>query len=792
MTLTLLTYNNKFNRIVKRPLPSVDAYLDAGAIFRIQLDDVQNWNPNDHVYTQHVFNYEGPTPDYLIAEDDDGMLSRWFVTEAKRTRYGQYQVTLYRDLLADFFNEVVSAPMYVERAMASFGDSALYNDEGLSVNQILQKKDLLYDQTGCPWIVGYVPKSYPETPKQVTFAYYPVPDYTVVDIEDFTYYSELNKPYLTDNQTLFAEAFYTVSGGTANAKRGCTLQLNQSSITGSAPTNQAQWSNLTVIPPVYQGTYEGTVAGQSEGGIYVIKDIIDTALASCNPGTVYSNACNATGFTTPNTALEALVGKTIRDTTADVYYRIVKETSVLHIEKKIESLSGALWTSLENVFSGRSKDGFVEYSTPSFQLVADLKMVSYSLRSVGAAGEVDFTKERTKLEDQPYDMFCIPYSDDIWLEYNGIQGPRFTKALGMGFAQQLAADLGSSAVYDIQILPYCPVPHLFKIVNGVKMMEFKDVACTEINSQPVGGAAQVIGALFWSSRSQFSFNLDYEINLPINVTETKVMQICDKYRLCSPNMSSFFDFDPVKNDGVYGFEVDCYYKPFNPYIHINPKFGGIYGEADWEVRGLDLTGNFSLSQVTSAWADYQLQNKNFQNIFDRQQEHLQTVRKHERVQQIAGAAAGALGAGVSAGVASGNVAVGAVAGVLSGAAGAADVMSSEKLHQENLDYNQANYTMSLDNIQALPESLTRVDTLSPNNPLIPYIEYYTCTEIERVAVQNKIKYNSMTINRIGTIQEFLKGSETFIRGSLIRIPALEDDYHIASEIAKQLLIGVFI
>lgn len=794
MNLTLLRYANYKNRIVRTPLQSVQDYVDIyGATILTELMGVINWNPNDGISANQVLDYTGATPDYCLVSNDYGEIeSRWYVMEARRTRHGQYQVELLRDVIADYYNEVIGATCFIEKAHVPLGDPAIYNSENLYVNQILKRKDLLYDKTGCPWIVGYVPKEYPETDKPITFEYYPAPDESVADIKTYDYYSLLNKMYLSNTQTLYTEAFYSISGGVAKSKRGITLQITPSGITPTAPTNASSWE-MADIDVIYQGYYEGDAQGESDGGFYVIKDIVKPKIEALNKNDIYTTACAATGYTAPNEVLDTLVGRTIRDTTANVYYRVVKTTQSFPLNKQITSLSGSLWSKLQGVYNGRSNDGFVEYSTSSFNLIGPLNVVEYKLEPVGAAGTIDFPKARTKLEDQPYDMFCIPYSDEIYLEYGGTTDIQFTKALGMGFSQQLAAELGSSAVYDIQILPYCPILNFYKEEGGKKLLEFKSIAATEISTIPdSSGVSKVIGAIFWCSSSQFSFSLDYDINIPYTSIDTKLMSMCDKYRLCSPNMASFYDFDPVKNDGVYGLEVDCYYKPYNPYIHINPNFGGIYGRAEYEVRGLDLSGNFSLSQITNAWADYQLQNKNFQNVFDRSQAFAQEMRKYERTDQIVGAITGALGAGVQTGMMTSNVYAGIGAGVVSGVAGAADVFHAEAKHKEQLEYNKAMHDYSLENVQALPQSLTKIDTLSPNNPLVPYVEFYTCTSIEREAMRNALTYGGMTVGRIGTPREFKRGELSFVKAQLIRINGLEEDYHFADVISTELKLGVFI
>ena len=42
--------------------------------------------------------------------------------------------------------------------------------------------------------------------------------------------------------------------------------------------------------------------------------------------------------------------------------------------------------------------------------------------------------------------------------------------------------------------------------------------------------------------------------------------------------SGEFEFSPAKNGGVEYFNVDYLYRPFSPYIHVTPNFGGLYGK----------------------------------------------------------------------------------------------------------------------------------------------------------------------------------------------------------------------
>lgn len=151
----------------------------------------------------------------------------------------------------------------------------------------------------------------------------------------------------------------------------------------------------------------------------------------------------------------------------------------------------------------------------------------------------------------------------------------------------------------------------------------------------------------------------------------------------------------------------------------------------------------------------------------------------------AGLAIGAKGGGVGAGV---GAAIGA--GV-SAVGGALDVKYGEILRNEALDYRQDQFNYSLQNIQARPDTLAKVSTYDENNAIFPVIEYYTATIQEKEALYNKMKFDGMTIMRIGTLEEFLNNELQYIKGRLIRNDTIQDDYHVLSAIAEELNKGVF-
>lgn len=155
MKLYLLNYNNYFNRQIKR-----ESTLAAYRAYQVGSTQTGvNFNPNDGVDTTHVIgkaDYNG-NPDYcIVTNDNDVIQSRWFVLDGIRTRGGQYNLQLHRDVIVDHYSQVLSAPCYVKRGyISNIADSAIFNSENIKFNQIKRSETLLTDATGCGWIAVY-------------------------------------------------------------------------------------------------------------------------------------------------------------------------------------------------------------------------------------------------------------------------------------------------------------------------------------------------------------------------------------------------------------------------------------------------------------------------------------------------------------------------------------------------------------------------------------------------------------------------------------------------------------
>lgn len=231
---------------------------------------------------------------------------------------------------------------------------------------------------------------------------------------------------------------------------------------------------------------------------------------------------------------------------------------------------------------------------------------------------------------------------------------------------------------------------------------------------------------------------------------------------------------------------------------MNPRFGWLYGTDLNDFRGLILGGDFSLPILNNSWSTYQLNNKYYQQIFDRNIESQEYNNKWALANDVVGAASGA-GTGAAAGAAVGTMiapgigtAIGAaVGGIASAAGGIMDVISGKATREQELARQKDVFGMELGTIKARAQSLTRGNIYNINNKYFPYIEYYTCTDKELEALDNKLKYNGMTIGVIGKIKDYIDNSAewSYIQATVIDIN-IYDDTHTAEAIDQLLKGGI--
>lgn len=806
--LYLLNFKNYYNRSAKvhsRLIDYEDHIVDTVYDF--------DFNPNDGIWSSVIVNTQYTNVDYLIITDVEyNIVSRWYIVESTRKRAEQYQLKLLRDVIADYRDIVINSPCFIEKATVNYANPLLYNDEAMTFNQIKKSETPLRDSTACSWIVGYINREVGAT--NVT--------------------APLKNNYVAEYASLQDVPYYTAStnGLRQGSNFGIEMGFQAGIFNGSQYIVAFDKSGL-----IYQQMYPAgdfaairTVQGDyysSAGAANAYGPISAEGSEFIRTHSQFNSICETTCFTTSSATINGFLneysvgGKIIK--VGDRYYKAYRDTGTSTVvyydvdETDTEFLQ--LMDTMISDISVIEKKADDTYRC--FEIRYTLTTYRLYLSEVSNANSYNVTipANRTHLNDAPYDMFAIPYNTDttIAVRKDGLwEIAECDYEAGMAIASKIAETLGNNRIYDLQLLPYCPI----RSVIGTTTFTHCTIDLTNLTQdvdycfidKDLGATSRNVSVMLWGSQSDFSFTIDKaygsgesniitieDFDLSVNIDDAKVQAMCDMHRLVSPNFNGQFEFNIVKNQGVEFFTVDCTYKPYSPYIRVAPNFGGLYGKDFDDARGLICGGDFSLPTITDQWKQYELNNKNYLNAFNRQIENMEVQNKYQRQLEVLNAVTGAATAGVSGGIAGGmagggyGAAAGAIGGtVLSGVGGVIDVRINDKLRTEALDFTKDQFGYQLGNIQALPYNLNRVSSFNINNKIFPILEYYSCTDIEKQALRDKIKYNGMTIETIGTIAQYIQSEESYIKGRLIRLPELTDDYHMAVAIAEEIYKGVFI
>lgn len=189
----LYQFNEYSNRIVKKYM-TINDYLTASATYDTQT--AANFCELDGVLRPEYTYRRTPTlvgtPNYAILTEGDDIISRWYITDAINVNKNTFKLTLKRDSVADYLDDILSAPTYIEKGTLSINDPFIYNSEAMQFNQIKTSETLLKDKTQCPWIIGFMATNQPESTSK---AYNTTINTGVYGHSDATYNSMANYPY---------------------------------------------------------------------------------------------------------------------------------------------------------------------------------------------------------------------------------------------------------------------------------------------------------------------------------------------------------------------------------------------------------------------------------------------------------------------------------------------------------------------------------------------------------------------------------------------------------------------
>lgn len=789
MDIYLLSYNNYYNRQYKRE-ENLSAYL---SYVVYQVAGVNTWANGDGVdnsWRTGIIDSDISAADYLLTCSGADILGRWFIVEKNEISKNRYVLTLRRDLLGESLPIIENDAFFAERCILPDTSPYIYNAEDFRVNRIKRKETPIKDKTGVPWIIGYFNKQIESKP--ISGSLDIQADITVDSLQNWAFYEYIANPFncfCPDNAVDLTLYWANVSYSSAAVPswRIYEKYTYKRKAEGSTGTQEVfsipEWSFNSNFANGY--LYDGKACP-------TIQEVL-SALPQSTCAPAIRTALNVR-TDAETKSFYALDGAVIHETSNNKYYKVNIISSGKQLTETINNretsrdgvsvINSICTTKLQGLL-----DVGIETQRNLFTMRANVTQSYISLTDITASvAKFSFSipTGHRDTEDAPYDILAIPYG-----AFNNTGNAK----LAMSAINALIATYNvgaSSPVFDVQLLPFCPLFEtvLPKLKANVDYVQIEDAD------------KKVLGNVYFSPRATFSLSLP--LKTPVSVQNPKIENICDIYRLVSPNFNGQFEFTAAKNGGLSVINVDATYIPFNPFIRIAPAFGGLYGEEFKDARGLICGGDFSLPIITSAWVSYQQNNKQYQNIFDRQIKNIEFTQEQQRIQERWNAATGVVSGGMQGaqmGAAAGPW--GAVAGSAIGAGASLvgaglDQYYNELARREAIGYSKDVHRLNLQSIEAQPDSLARTTAFNAINKVFPILEYFTCTDEEKNAVAKSIIENSMRAGFVTTISEIAQNrwnygeleDRGYISGKLIR-SSVKEDPHYLTALNDELLTGFY-
>lgn len=908
MNILLLSgFNNYFNRRIVK-YSSIDDYLDTDHSDDLLALEKINFNPNDNVGTKIILNTTLDNADYLVVyDDDDNIISRWFVLSNVRQRNGQYEHSLKRDVIADNLDTLMTSPIYVHKGMLSEDNPLILNSEGMSFNQIKTDETLLKDISNVAWLVGYISKNCPAeditTSAQDTILEYTTLTAiaTAMGTTEATLSSLINIGLTQTSPSFFTNkltlAFSTYYGETELIPNTNWIKRNYDANILSLIGSTQEYTVNTDDKNYALYKYIGTTSSAIQTSLNNFDNAtISNATSLKNAMPTYTSR----GYYLTSSQLEIFKSFANQNILYNgVYYKlqIVEASNRTYTHINRQNVSGyTVLNTIANTNNTSLVNGRITLRTEDTECYIQLVEIDTSQNASLLKTKV--SSSRATCKNQVYDMFAIPYGNvKIYIEaddkyYNGISSEQALK-LAIEIARELDAE-----IYDLQLLPYCPYlketyyddaeeaicldttnildqnySYIYKtnssatrtynftddtqwsvstVAGGLEaevvitpvlgvgesiisiqnitfnnyleaqgwriqsgypttdgstikvIIETQDENATTQDilfsvDYRVNGATNIVSVLYWCNSASFQTQLNYSLSIE---ESRKLDSQCNMYRLVSPNYQGSFEFNVAKNGtSIDYFTAYCTYKPYTPFIKVEPQFSGLYGTNFNDNRGLICGGDFSIPRFTDRWETYELNNKNYQNIFNREIANLDFNNQIAMRNQLINATTGVVGdtvkgAGAGAMVGGGWGAIaGAVVGLGTSTIGAVyDTMTLQREQHENRQLAIDKFNFSLGNIKALPYTLTKVGAFDISSKLFPFVEYYTCTNEEKQMLRDKITYESMTVFKIDYFGNYVSQDTTkhYFKGELIRNLDLYVATNVFNEIYNELLKGVYI
>lgn len=471
-------------------------------------------------------------------------------------------------------------------------------------------------------------------------------------------------------------------------------------------------------------------------------------------------------------SLLAYVNKVIYNTTEAKAYtiRMTQRQDIMSVN--VES-TGDLTSALRacNFPAGGAEIGSAYYITPWQQRGAyytfncTRTVYNFTLEELGSGTSLNFNFIANSRKLPKSAVRCVNI-----VASEGFEDSDVAQALMLAQTNGINPDNTTGRILDIQYLP-------FSIATATNTN-------IKINNKPI--LAQFLDEDDYS----------YSIDLP---DLTNINKETDTIKIVSPSRGSQFIFRPYDNDGSMIFDTKITLKPYASIIYIRPSTKGLL-LTDWDDKDcLIISEDFSLTNVTSQWTEYIYNNKNYQNIFDRQIQGREFERSWERqVEDAQKKADEWTSRNISAQKAqtyTGNLPIlSGIAGAIGTAwkdegylqASATDRAYNEALYQEGLSLSRDLFSMQLENIKSQPQIPSKITTIDVKFMDGVYLEFYSTNSSELNSIRSFYKYNGNRVDAYGTFAQYWGW---FVRGKII----ISENYTQAEidELNRRLNMGIF-
>lgn len=377
---------------------------------------------------------------------------------------------------------------------------------------------------------------------------------------------------------------------------------------------------------------------------------------------------------------------------------------------------------------------------------ANQSVIRYTLRELGVAIKFDFNFRADKRKLPRSSVRCVNIvSDDT---ENGISDSDIAQILMLAQTNPINSATDTGKILDVQFLP-------FSIATATNE-NFK------INDTP-------IKATFLDAD---------DLEFYTDMTDlTEINKECDTIKIVSPSRASQYLFRPYNNDGIMEFKTKITLRPYNTIIYVRPSTKGLLMYDYDDKDCLIISEDFSLTAVTSEWTNYIYNNRNYNDVFERQIQGREFERTWERkIEEAQKKSDEWTSRNISAQKANtytGNL---PIISSVAGAIGTAfqdqtymqmaqiDRQYNEAMYQEGIQLSRDLFEMQLENVQSQPIVPSKISTLDAK--LLPgvYLEYYSSNPSELQAINDFYRFNGNRVDAYGTFSQYLGW---FVRGKII-------------------------